>query len=40
MFHARPGEVEGNYKEHPEGEELVEEECEDGQWTATFCLGE
>ena len=39
VFHARPGEVEEMIKSRLE-ERSRPEEREDGQWPATFCLGE
>jgi hypothetical protein len=39
VFHARPGEVEEMIKSRLE-ERSRPEECEEGRWPATFCLGE
>ena len=47
VFHARPGDVEEMIKSRLEEKSLPEEErswqeeeCGEGRWPATFCLGE
>ena len=40
VFHARPGEVEEMIQMRLEESEPEEEECQEGLWPATFCLGE